>query len=82
MTPSEVQQLLLDRLGLRVGPETAAYVLRRWDAGSESTPVVATQAKTGVAVRVALEGAAIPAGHYAGSASTDELPRDLGIIPS
>ena len=51
MTPSAVQQLLLERLGLRVGPETAAYVLRSWQAGTAPTiPVIATDAKTGVAM--------------------------------
>jgi hypothetical protein len=54
VTPSAVQQLLLERLGLRVGPETAAYVLRSWQAGQAGTaptiPVIATDAKTGVAM--------------------------------
>jgi hypothetical protein len=51
VTASEAQQLLLDRLGLRVGPEMAAYVLRSLDAGVATTPVIATDAKTGVAVK-------------------------------
>lgn len=48
MTGSEVQQLLLDRLGLRVGPEMAAYVLRSWNAGASKVPVIATHARTGI----------------------------------
>jgi hypothetical protein len=53
MTPSEVQQLLLNRLGLRVGPEMAAYVLRACNAAAPAPtiPVIATEARTGVATR-------------------------------
>jgi hypothetical protein len=43
--------MFLERLGLRIGAETAAYVLRAWDAGAEGIPVIASDARTGIAVR-------------------------------
>jgi hypothetical protein len=48
VTPCEVQQLLLDRLGLRVGPEMAAYVLRSWEARAARISVIATDGRTGI----------------------------------
>ena len=60
MNPDEVRKLFLHRLGLRIGPETAAYVLRRLQAGQSALPigdaaggiaVMAGDARTGVAVR-------------------------------
>jgi hypothetical protein len=54
LTPSEVQQLLLDRLGLRVGPETAAYVLRSWQVDAPNIPVIATDARTGIRLTTGL----------------------------
>jgi hypothetical protein len=55
----QVQDVLLRRLGLRVGPEVAAYVLRRWQSaispGHEVTPtpipVMGGDARTGVPTR-------------------------------
>ena len=60
MTAEEVRKLFLNRLGLRIGPETAAYVLRRLEAGQAAPglgepageiPVMAGDARTGAAVR-------------------------------
>ena len=60
MSPEDVRKLFLERLGLRIGPETAAYVLRRLEAGHVALPlgdapggipVMAGDARTGVAVR-------------------------------
>ena len=51
MTPTELQQLLLDRAALRVGPEMAACVLRRWQSGASTSSVIATDARTGVPIR-------------------------------
>ena len=56
LTVPQVQQLLIDRLGLRIGPEVAAYVLRRWQAamgaieGSPpaAVPVMGGDARTGI----------------------------------
>jgi hypothetical protein len=63
VTPSEVQHLLLERLGLRIGPETAAYVLRSWGAQTAQTvPVIATDARTGVATRQDVAASILEAG--------------------
>ena len=60
MNAEDVRRLFLERLGLRIGPETAAYVLRRLEAGHAALPlgevaggipVMAGDARTGVAVR-------------------------------
>ena len=60
MNPDDVRRLFLHRLGLRIGPETAAYVMRRLEAGQSALsvddapdviPVMAGDARTGVAVR-------------------------------
>lgn len=62
MTPVEVQQLFLDRLGLRIGPEMANYVLRRMTTPSEDTDrsrnpvaVMAGHAMTGVPLRQVID---------------------------
>ena len=60
---AEVQKQFLHRLNLRIGPETAAYVLRRIDAGSASAlPVMGGNARTGVPVRLLVEPSQIAAG--------------------
>ncbi len=53
MTPADVRRLFLDRLGLRLEPEMAAYVLRRMsDAGAAArVPVIGGDARTGRPVR-------------------------------
>jgi hypothetical protein len=52
VTASEARELVLQRLGMRVGPETAAYVARRLDAQPrESIPVMGTDARTGAPLR-------------------------------
>jgi hypothetical protein len=50
MTPADAQRLLLDHHHLRVGPATAAHALRAWQAGAPA-PLIAADARTGVAVR-------------------------------
>jgi hypothetical protein len=50
VTAPDVQQLFLERLGLRVGPEVAAYVLRKWQAGAKLVSVIASDARTGTAL--------------------------------
>lgn len=64
LTVPQVQDLLLRRLGLRVGPEVAAYVLRRWQAalsGTEATPapipVIGGDARTGTPARRSIDPA-------------------------
>jgi hypothetical protein len=72
MNPDEVRTLFLQRLGLRIGPETAAYVLRRLEAGHAALPlggsagesaggipVMAGDARTGVAVRRTVDASQI-----------------------
>ena len=56
MTPSDVQTLALDRLGLRLGPEMAAYVLRQLADPSVTAPVpiIAGNARTGCPVRLSI----------------------------
>ena len=64
LNADEVRKLFLHRLGLRIGPETSAYVLRRLEAGQAALPlgeaagnvtaeipVMGGDARTGVAVR-------------------------------
>lgn len=66
---AQVQAILLRQLGLRVGPEVAAYVLRRWQtsmtpaAEAASTgfiPVMGGDARTGVPVRRDLDPSVLP----------------------
>ena len=40
-------------------PETAAYVLRRWQLGFTRVPVIASDARTGVALQHAVAAAAL-----------------------
>ena len=63
-TVAEVQKQFLHGLNLRIGPETAAYVLRRIDANPEAPaiPVMGGNARTGVAVRVLVEPSQVTAG--------------------
>ena len=57
MDASHVQDLFLRRLGIRIGPEMAGYVLRRLRAGEQSAvpigpvAVMGGDARTGVPVR-------------------------------
>jgi hypothetical protein len=52
LTALRVQELLLRQAGLRVGPEVAAYVLRRRQtAPGTPIPVMGADARTGVPVR-------------------------------
>ena len=64
VTVAEVQKQFLHRLNLRIGPETAAYVLRRIDADPSASvlPVMGGNARTGVAVRVLVDPSQITAG--------------------
>ena len=58
MNAAQVQTIFRDRLGLRIGPAVAAYVLRRIQSGDESPPmppgaipVIAADARIGAPVR-------------------------------
>ena len=47
----KLNELLRTRMGWRVGPHTAAYILAKMKArGVKSVPVLATDARTGAAV--------------------------------
>ena len=63
-TVAEVQKQFLHSLNLRIGPETAAYVLRRIDASPAASPfpVMGGNARTGVPVRLLVEPSQIAAG--------------------
>jgi hypothetical protein len=64
LTVAEVQKLFVHRLGLRIGPETAAYLLRRLEreGPAPAIPVMGANARTGVAVRVFVETSQVTAG--------------------
>ena len=51
MSENEVQRQVREQLGLRVGPEMAAYLLRRLGT-ADKVPVIAADARTGVPVRI------------------------------
>ena len=52
MSENDVQRRVREKYGLRLGPEMAAYVLRQLQEGTLQTiPVIAGDARTGVAVR-------------------------------
>ena len=53
-----VRTWLLHRLGLRVGPRTAAYVLRHLNS-PDPLPVMAGDARTGVPVRRVIDPEAL-----------------------
>jgi hypothetical protein len=54
---AQVQTIFRERLGLRIGPAVAGYVLSRIESGRDSPmplgaiPVIASDARTGAAVR-------------------------------
>ena len=80
VTAAEVQRQFLHRLNLRIGPETAAYVLRRLDAESASPiPVMGGNARTGGPVRILVDPSQIAAGLASQSpyrlVATDSSPR-------
>ena len=64
MTADEVQRLFLHRLNLRIGRETAAYVLRRTQGSSAALafPVMGGNARTGIPVRILVEPSQVTAG--------------------
>jgi hypothetical protein len=64
LTVAEVQKQFLHGLNLRIGPETAAYVLRRIDAGQAAPafPVMGGNARTGVPVRLLVDPSQITSG--------------------
>jgi len=64
VTAAEVQRHFLHHLNLRIGPETAAYVLRRLDANPSASaiPVIGGNARTGVPVRVLVDPSQIATG--------------------
>jgi hypothetical protein len=53
MGETELQRRVREQLGLRVGPEMAAYVLKQLGGGNASTPipVIAADARTGMPLR-------------------------------
>jgi len=53
MNSEELQEKLKSILGWRVGPQTAAYIQSRMQAGSpqEAFPILAHDARTGHAIR-------------------------------
>ena len=63
LTADDVRNLFLHRLGIRLGPETCAYVLRRLRPGQGAglphgpVPVMGGDARTGVPVRLQLDPA-------------------------
>jgi len=62
VTPADVQKLFLRQLGVRLGPEMGAYVLRRLQAGGAvSAPVyyMGGDARTGVPVRTFVDPVAL-----------------------
>ena len=58
VTPADARRLLLERLGLRVGEEMAAYVLRRVEA-ADAGPIAifATDARTGLPLQAEVDPA-------------------------
>jgi hypothetical protein len=60
MGETELQARVRERLGLRVGPEMAAYILKQLtDDGDASIPVIAADARTGVPLRKELSPATL-----------------------
>ncbi len=52
MTDSQVPDVILKRFGLRIQPQMGQYVARQLSkSSSDSIPVIAGDARTGVAVR-------------------------------
>lgn len=53
MGETQLQARIREQLGLRVGPEMAAYVLKQLSSGDGSSPiaVIASDARTGVPLR-------------------------------
>jgi len=54
LNESDVREMFLRKLGLRIEPEMAGYVLKRLQAGNsktESFPVMGADARTGMPVR-------------------------------
>lgn len=64
MDAAEVQRVLLDRLAIRIGPETAAFLLRHVRGGDSTRPVevIAADARTGVALRCEIDPSVLAAG--------------------
>ena len=82
MNPEDVRKLFLQRLGLRIGPETAAYVLRRLEAGQAALPVgdaageipvMGGDARTGVAVRRMIALAQITGTNASGTSASGAI---------
>lgn len=61
MGENELQRYVREQLGLRVGPEMAAYILKRLNADDAPAPipVIAADARTGIAVRKELPPAVL-----------------------
>lgn len=57
MEENAVQSAIREKLGLRVGPEMAAYVLRQLEAGNQTIGIIGGDARTGVARRTELAAA-------------------------
>ena len=73
LTAAEVEKIFVQRLGLRIGSETAAYALRQMAGGraglpigaGAAVPVMGADARTGVAVRATVDLTRIAAGSHA-----------------
>lgn len=60
MGENDLQRRVREQLGLRVGPEMAAYLLKQLKREAEAPiPVIAADARTGIAVRKELAPAAL-----------------------
>jgi hypothetical protein len=54
---SELQKLVRDRLGVRIGPRMSEYLRRRLAAPHQSVPIIGADARTGVALRQTIDPA-------------------------
>jgi hypothetical protein len=51
MQETQLQSLMRERMGLRIGREMAAYLLRHKDDACPSIPLIADDARTGAAMQ-------------------------------
>ena len=48
---SQLQDILLQRLGLRIGPEMARYLRQRLESSASAIPIIAADARSGLPLR-------------------------------
>jgi hypothetical protein len=65
---SELQKLVRDRLGVRIGPRMSEYLRRRLAASNQSVPIIGADARTGAALRQMIDPAVLM-GEAIGNAS-------------